>query len=210
MNAGSLQPEGGWRLEPQRLLPPPPSRRGLLFRGVSLLARTFGRAEVPDLFPVLHIHRRLFWPWLLFASRLMPRGRLPARERERIILRTAWNCRSRYEWGQHVDIALACGMSDAEILRIARGPSACGDPAERALLAACDELCLDRCVSANTWAALSGRYDERLLIEILMLAGHYAMLAGLINSAGLRLEPAVAATLEAFQGRIVAAGRVPA
>jgi len=199
--ADALQPEGGWRLEPQRLLPPPPARRGLLFRGLSRLARAFGRSEVPDLFPLLHLHRRLFWPWLLFASRLMPGGRLPAQARERIILRTAWNCRSRYEWGQHVDLALACGMSDAEILRIAHGPAACADLAERALLSACDELCRERCVSGETWAALSARYDERLLLEILMLAGHYAMLAGLLNSAGLRLEPAIAAKLDAFQAR---------
>jgi len=197
-----LAPAGGWLIaERQRLLPPPPRQQGLLFRTVSLAARMFGRAQVPDLFPVFHIHSRLFWPWLFFASRLMPRGRLPPRDREKIILRTAWNCRSRYEWGQHVDIALSLGVSDEEILGVARGPSACPDPGERALLQACDELFREHFISADTWAELEGRYDQRLMIEIVILSGHYAMLAGFLNSAGLQLEPAVAATLDAFHSR---------
>ncbi|MDR3418608.1 MAG: carboxymuconolactone decarboxylase family protein [Nevskia sp.] len=207
---GELQPQGGWRTtEAQRLPVPSPRRRGPLFRAVSLLARAFGREQVPDLFAVLHVHRRLFWPWLLFASRLMPRGRLPARDRERIILRMAWNCRSRYEWGQHVEIALSIGMSDADILRVAQGPAACADPAGRALLQACDELHREQCVTPATWAALAARYEQKLLIEFLMLAGHYVMLAGFLNSAGLRLEPPVEEVLEAFQRRTALTASAP-
>lgn len=72
-------------------------------------------------------------------------------------------------------------------------------------VSACDELCTEHCLSAATWAALASRYDDRLLVEILMLAGHYAMLAGVLNSAGLRLERAVAGQLEAFQARVLGA-----
>lgn len=203
MPGDGLQPEGGW-IGPAapRLLPPPPGQRGLLFRGVSLLARVFGRAAVPDIFPVFHINARLFWPWLWFASRLMPGGRLPARDREKIILRTAWNCRSRYEWGQHVDIALRVGVSDAEIVRVARGAEACTDQYERALLLGCDEILRDSCVSDPTWSLLSQRLDQRLMIEFVVLVGHYKMIAGFLNSAGLRLEPAIAARLQAFEQRL--------
>lgn len=62
---------------------------------------------------------RLFWPWLLLASRPMPYGKLPAALRETVILRMAWRCRSRDERGQHEEIALRCGVSDAGIKGVA-------------------------------------------------------------------------------------------
>ncbi|MBV8063474.1 MAG: carboxymuconolactone decarboxylase family protein [Nevskia sp.] len=204
LDAAGLRPATGWIETVQRIATPPPARRGLVFSGLSLAARAFGRAEVPDIFSVFHLNARLFWPWLWFASRLMPGGRLPAREREQLILRTAWLTRSLYEWGQHVDIGLRVGLSDADILRVAQGPEHCADPAERLLLQACDELVRERQVADQTWAALAQRYDERRLIEIVILVGHYVMVAGFLNSAGLKLEPPIAQKLEAFHQRLIA------
>lgn len=201
--ADLLQPANGWATAtPQRLTPPPPAQRGLLFRTLSLGSRHFRRARVPDIFPVLNIHRGLFLAWLWFASRLMPYGRLRGRTRELLILRTAWNCRSRYEWGQHVEIGLAAGLSDEEIAGIAKGPEAFADPYRRALLAACDELCRDNLIAADTWAALGKEHDDAERIEIALLVGHYRMLAGFLNSAGIPLEPDIEATLQAFHRRI--------
>ena len=203
MSIDQLQPEGGWiQAEALRIPPPPPARRGLLFRGVSSASRLFGRAQVPDIFSVFQINGRLFWPWLLFASRLMPGGRLPARDREKIILRTAWNCRSRYEWGQHVDIALRVGVGDDDIIRVSQGPAAFDDPHQRALMQACDELFDAQIIAAPTWRQLSAHYDERKLIEILILIGHYQMIAGFLNSTGLALEAQTETRMAAFQQRI--------
>lgn len=200
-----LQPEGGWAAAATvRLPPPPPAKRGLLFRGVSQLSSLFGRKELPDIFPVLNIHPGLFWTWLLFASRMMPFGKLDARTREKLILRTGWNCRSRYEWGQHVDIGFTAGLTDADVLRVARGPAACDDRHERALLQACDELCRDHVIADATWAVLAETLDERLRIEVTMLVGHYQMVAGFLNSAGLRLEPPLEENLQAFYRRLAA------
>ena len=198
----ALQPEAGWIRPAPRLCAPPPARRGPLFRALSRFSALFGRADIPDVITVLHQHPRLFWPWLLFASRLMPHGRLPAALREKVILRTAWNCRSRYEWGQHVDIALAAGVSDAEIACLAQGPAAVADPLERAVLSACDELHREQCVREATWQTLSAHYSEPLLIELLMLVGHYRMIAGFLNSAGLVLEPPLEARLQALYQRL--------
>jgi hypothetical protein len=55
------------------------------------------------------------------------------------------------------------------------------------LLRAADELHADGVVGDATWARLSGELDERLLIETLMLVGHYEMLAMTLNS--LRVQP---------------------
>ncbi|AXQ30339.1 carboxymuconolactone decarboxylase family protein [Solimonas sp. K1W22B-7] len=198
-----LQPERGWvHAAAPRLRPPPPSERGLLFRSVTGGARLFGRKELPDLFPVFHINRRLFWPWLFFASRLMPGGRLKAKEREKIILRTGWNCRCRYEWGQHVEIGLGVGLSDQDILRVSKGPAHAADDRERALLLACDDMAREQCISSDSWAALAAHYSEPLLIEITILIGHYQMVAGFLNSTGIALEPAIEQQLQEFHRRL--------
>jgi 4-carboxymuconolactone decarboxylase len=198
-----LIPPGGWRQPPQpRLQAPPPAERGWLFRTLSRFARRMGRADVPDVITVLHLNPRLFWAWLFFASRLMPYGRLPARERELIILRTAWNCRSRYEWGQHVEIGLRAGVTDDEILRVAQGSDAFAGQPSQWLLSACDEICAQQFISDATWEQLAARYDRKRLIEILMLVGHYIMIAAFLNSAGLRLEAPIEDKLQALHARI--------
>lgn len=198
-----LQPEPGWAVKfPARLTPPPVSQRGLVFRGLALITSALGRKDVPDIFPVLNIHRGLFLPWLWFASRMMPFGKLPARERELLILRTSWHCRCRYEWGQHVDIALTAGVSDEDIVRIARGPQAFADQTTRALVQACDDLCLKEVVSEKNWQELHNHWNETEVIEIVMLVGHYRMLAGFLNSTGLQLESPIEARLQDFYARV--------
>ena len=67
------------------------------------------------------------------------------------------------------------------------GPAAEGwNDRERAILAAVDELheCGD--LGDDTWAALSRHLDPPLLIELIMLVGHYEMLATTILT--LRIE----------------------
>src|SRR5690349_16086978 len=102
-----LAPPGGWHpVDPTRLGPPDGPAGGLSYRLVRLGMRVFGRRTVPNLFLVLLRSPRLLLPWTAFASRLMPYGRLEPRDRERMILRIAWNCRCRYEWLQHVEIGM--------------------------------------------------------------------------------------------------------
>lgn len=197
------EPEGGWAgPSAPRIRTPPTSNAGVAFRGMSIAARAFGRADVPDVFSVLHLHPRLFWGWLHFASRLMPFGRLDARERELMILRTAWNCRSEYEWGQHVDVGLGVGLDDEAIVRIRRGAGAAIGTRERTLLRACDELHRDRTLSEPTFVAIHDEGGDAAIIEITMLIGHYAMLAGFLTTAGITLEPKVRAALDAFEARV--------
>ena len=202
MSSDLLKPVQGW-LNPinSRLTPPAPSERGITFRAVSVLSSFFGRSQVPDIFTVMNINPGLFWPWLLFASRLMPFGRLSGREREQLILRTAWNCRSRYEWGQHVEIAFKVGVTDEEIIALTRDTETMTDKHMQTLMLACDELCEQNQISDATWAVLAKKYNEKYLIEIMLLVGHYRMIAGFLNSSGLQLEPTIEAVLQQFHQR---------
>ena len=82
-----------------------------------------------------------------FAGKLLA-GKLPARDRELLILRSARRCTSSYEWGQHVRLAKQAGISAEEIDRVAAGPDASGwDPFDRTLLTAVDELHDDACLT---------------------------------------------------------------
>lgn len=125
--------------------------------------------------------------WLPFGGKLLS-GKLPARDREILILRTGWNCVAEYEWAQHVVIGRAAGLTDDEIERIKGGPAAGWDGLDAALLRAADELHTDWCVSDATWAELQGHYDTQQLIEVPMLVGHYHMVAMTLNSLGVALD----------------------
>ncbi len=144
-----------------------------------------------NIFATLVRHPGLFRRWMPFGGKLLA-GKLPARDRELLILRTAVLCQADYEWGQHRLIAAASGVSDEEIERLRTGADADGWAGfDSALLRAADELHQDARVSDATWRALSERYDERQLIEVPMVVGHYHMVAFTLNSLGVPLEDGV-------------------
>src|SRR5204863_5459485 len=95
-------------------------------------------------------HPGLFARWVPFAGKLLA-GKLPPRDRELLILRTGRRTHSEYEWGQHVLIGRASGLTDDEIRRIQDGPDAAGwSEADATLLRAADELHDDACISEKT------------------------------------------------------------
>ena len=148
-------------------------------------------AEAVNIFATLVRYPGLYRRWMPFAGKLLA-GKLPARDRELLILRSAWRCASSYEWGQHVRLAKQVGISAEEIDRIATDPDASGwEPFDRTLLSAVDELHDDACLTDATWATLASRYEERQMIELPMLVGQYHMLAFALNSLGVQREPGV-------------------
>ena len=142
-----------------------------------------------NIFPTLAQHQDFFRAWLPFGGFLLTAGKLSGRDRELLILRTAVNCGSSYEWGQHVRISLDGGIEREVIDRVLEGPDAEGwTPHEAALLRAADELREQSRISDETWSALAETYDAEQLIEVTMVVGHYQMLAGALNSLGVELD----------------------
>ena len=71
---------------------------------------------------------------------LSRRNSLSERDRELVILRVGYNCRSGYEWVQHVEIGKRAGITDAEIDALKKGAGANWSAADAALIRACDDL----------------------------------------------------------------------
>ncbi len=142
-----------------------------------------------NIFATLVRHPRLFNRWSAFGGTLLRRGELADRHRELLVLRTAWHCRADYEWGQHVAIAAAAGLSETEIARVPEGPHAPGwSELDAALLRAADELHADSCIGESTWARLAAELDEHQLIEVCMVVGQYHLVAFTLNSLGVQPE----------------------
>lgn len=147
--------------------------------------------QATNIFDTLVRHPGLFRKWLPFGGKLLS-GKLPPRERELVILRTGWRCQAEYEWGQHVVIGKAAGLTDEEVERIKAGPDdPAWEPFDATLLRTADELHDDACITDATWAALAERYDERQLIEVTMVVGQYHLVSFFLNSAGVQREPGV-------------------
>ncbi len=80
-------------------------------------------------------------------------------------------------------------VAEDDLERVAEGSQAAGWTArERTLLAAVEALHHGGNLDDDTWAALRSELDEREAIELLMLAGHYQMLATTINTLGIAPE----------------------
>jgi AhpD family alkylhydroperoxidase len=168
-----------------------PGTRRELGTPIWVFSRLAGRATgtaPPAIFTTLGRGRGLFWGWLHFAGRLMPGGKLPRRETELVILRVAALRGCDYEFEHHVRLGRRAGVTAADVERVRSGSAAAGwSGRERLLLRVAEELVDTRDLADATWADLRARYDERTLIELLLLVGHYDMLATTLTT--LRLEP---------------------
>jgi alkylhydroperoxidase family enzyme len=145
--------------------------------------------------PVLNIYRTLArYPklakrWLVFGAHILAKNTVEPRERELLILRTGWRCRSGYEWGQHVRIGLSAGLTEADIERIKQGPAAEGlDPFDATLLRAADELHDDQFITDATWQALGERYDDKQKLDLIFTVGQYTLVSMALNTLGIQLE----------------------
>jgi alkylhydroperoxidase family enzyme len=134
-------------------------------------------------------HPDLFADFLVLGRRLLRLSSLDARDRETLILRAAFRSNARYEWSHHDVIGRRVGLTDADLATLASdeiGPDA--DPTTALLIRAADELLRDHVLSDATWAALTAQYTQNQVMELCMLVGEYAMLAGVLNSMGVQIE----------------------
>jgi len=180
------------RLTSPRVAPRDPSEWDAETRELlgGLLATPDGK--ILNIFKTLSHHPKLLKRWLVFGNHVLAKSTLPARERELVILRIGWLCRAEYEWGQHVLIGKASGLSDAEIEAIGVGPDAPSWSArDRALLQATDELRADACISDATWKLLSADWSTKQLLDLVFAIGQYNLVSMALNTLGVQLDEGI-------------------
>lgn len=173
-----------------RLIPLPEEQWDARTRELLAVAPHDPGNRIPNIFTTLVRHPDLYERFMPFGGQLLLMGRLPEELRELLILRTAWNTGARYEWGRHLPLARAAGVTEADIDRITEDPETPGwTDLQRHLIRAADELNRDATVSDTTWEALAEHFGDAELIEITMLVGQYHMVAFFLNATGVELEP---------------------
>ena len=137
---------------------------------------------------ILIRHVELYKAHMEVAQKYLSDCEMDIRDRELAILRIAWLSQAPFEWGSHVKIAKRNGVTSEEIERVIEGSSARGwSKRDRAIVRAMEELQLDSMITDDTWADLQEFYNDKKLIELVILAGQYKTVAYYQNSLRLPL-----------------------
>ena len=140
------------------------------------------------LFTTVVQHPTLFKAWVPFGTAMLY-GHLSARDRELVVLATAYRTGCIYESSQHESVAIDVGVSPEEVTRVRNRSEAPDDwsAEDGALIDAVREFIDEHRISDHTWTTLAESHDDGLLVEILMVIAHYCSLAFTLN--GIRIEP---------------------
>lgn len=136
---------------------------------------------------VLAHQPRLMGNVVALGGSLMYRGGLTERQREIAIFRVAARTRCDYEWATHRALfEQRCGITEAQLDALRAMPFAADGftDEERLLVAAVDELHDHATISQPTWDAMARHWGPPVLLEIIVLIGHYHLVAFFMNATG--------------------------
>lgn len=170
---------------------------------VALIGKEKAQAEAKELFEklekngsrILNLHKaiahspRITRDFVRLGNSLLYRAGLPAAMRELAILRIGWLTKANYEWTQHVRVALAAGVPQAQIDDIPywRNSAAFND-SEKAVLQYTDEETMDIGVSEEAFAAIRSIFSEQQIVELTVTIGYYNMVSRILETLQVELE----------------------
>lgn len=150
---------------------------------------------LPNLYRVLANAPAMLTAWTAMAWPLRADCSTPRRLREIIILRVAQLNGSDYEWAHHQPMALASGVTAAQIEALAEhSTSDVFDQTQRAVLAVVDELTATGRLSTGNFAALEQEFDPGCLVEIILTISFYSCVSRFLAAFEIDLEPATGRT----------------
>ena len=115
---------------------------------------------------------------------------LTPHDRETLILRIGWDCRSEYEWAKHVGTVGRARDHGVDPDLIVAGPSAAGVTEHDALLMQlADDLSQHSRVADPTWSALRDGDDLKTVMSSVFSAASYRSTSMSLNAYGVQLEP---------------------
>lgn len=149
-----------------------------------------GRLPVPlNVFRMMAVAETNFRPLIALGSSILAQQQLDARLRELIILRVAKLSRCQYEWVQHVPIALASGCTEAEVQAIEHDDLSGFDARARATLELATEMLHHVRASDAVLAAARAHLSDREVVETIVAVGFYMMVARLLETTGVDIDP---------------------
>lgn len=156
-------------------------------------------AELPPLniFRMLAHADSAFVPYLGFAGVLLARLELDPRLRELAILLVASRTGAEYEWVQHVGISRGLGIDEEQISAVRSGDleADCLNANARAVLRFTSEVLECPRADDKAFAALGDRFPPRQIVELLVVIGSYQMLARVMTTLDIDLDPAMGSTI---------------
>jgi alkylhydroperoxidase family enzyme len=150
------------------------------------------KGRLYNIMRLLAIHPALLRAWEPFGKHAFNASTLTDRQRELLILRITWRCRSHYEFGHHMVLAGRYGLTQDDFDAVIAGPGdARFDALESALLTAADELHDDAVISDTTWRRLARELNPQQLLDVVYTVGAYRLGATAMNSFGTLLEDGI-------------------
>jgi alkylhydroperoxidase family enzyme len=151
-------------------------------------------------------------PVMKLGGTLLGKLELDAGLRELCLLHAVKLAGGEYEWVQHVPIARDLGCTEAQVAALERGEDAasCFDAREKAALRFTREVVIDVKASQAALAEVRRHLSDREVVELILMAGFYVMLARLTESLGVETETPIGSALVRDIEKRVAAKRAKA
>lgn len=140
-----------------------------------------------------HLHRMLLHAppvatgWIAMFDAIRWHSTLPGRLREMVICRIAAINGASYEWEAHAPIALAEGMTQAQLDALPDWDgSTLFDATERAALAYCDAMTRQVHVPDDVAAAVRDLFPPRQLVELTATIAGYNCVSRVLEALGIK------------------------
>ena len=147
-------------------------------------------AEPLRLFRTLAVHEQLMGRMRPLGAGILGSSALVAPQlREVMIHRTCALTGAQYEWGVHaVAFGAPLGLSPEQLHSTVHGDwrDGCWEPDQASVLRLADELHDTSTISDALWQELATHFDEPQLLELIVTAGWYHVIAYICN--GLRVQ----------------------
>jgi alkylhydroperoxidase family enzyme len=157
-----------------------------------------GRLPAPaNIFNMMAHAETCVKPVMKLGGTLLGKLQLDAKLRELCLLRAVKLEGGEYEWMQHVPIARDLGCTEAQIAALDDDDdtAACFDDREMAALQFTREVVVDVRASEATLARARKHLSDREIVELILMAGFYIMLARLTETLGVETDPPIGSAL---------------
>ena len=145
--------------------------------------------RVLNLYKVMAHSPRVGRYFLRLGNSILFKGTVPPNLRELAILRVGHLNQAKYEWTQHVPMALRAGVREEQIEALADWEkSGKFNEREQAVLRYTDEVTRNIRVKDDTFAGVRSFLNEEGVVELTATIGYYGMVCRILEAFQIELE----------------------